>query len=184
MDKKRLFEKISQPGQLPPLPQVMLNLIRVCDDGQSHVDAVIDIISTDPGLTSQLLQLLGSSYVNLPGGVVSLKNAVVYLGMDTVRNLAISSSAMHFFSKTFSLPNFHMEDFWYRSYRAAVLARNLACEVQLPEAEGFFLAGLLHGVGSLVLMRNFPQKYKGILKENFSRTQVARAEGRIFGVDG
>ena len=66
MAKQTLFEKIKQSGHLPQLPQVMLQLIRACNNGQTKVSELTRIISADPALTSKLMQIMGSSYINLP----------------------------------------------------------------------------------------------------------------------
>ncbi len=182
MSKKTLFDKIKQSRHLPQLPQVMLKLIRACNDGESSARELTRIISADPALTSKLLQIMGSSYVNLPNEVNSVKAAVVYLGLDAIRNIAISSSAMHFFSISKKLPDFRIGAFWYHSYKTAVLARMIAEESHLKGAEEFFLAGLLHNIGRLVMMQLFPREYTALLKKELGEDEMVRVEARIFGL--
>ncbi len=112
MTKKNIFETIKQSKNLPQLPQVMLKLIKACNSDETEIDELIDIISIDPGLASKLMQIIGSAYINLPKEVNNIKSAVVYLGMDTIRNIAISTSAMHFFKFTKSVPEFNINQFW------------------------------------------------------------------------
>ena len=89
MALKNVFEKLTQSHHLPQLPQVMLKLVQACGDDRADIDELTRIISTDPSLTSKLLQIIGSPYVNLPKGVNNIKTAVFYLGLDTIRNMAI-----------------------------------------------------------------------------------------------
>ncbi len=183
MAKKNIFKTIKQSNNLPQLPQVILKLIKACNNDQTKVEELIQIISIDPGLASKLIQIIGSAYINLPKEVKSIKTAVVYLGMDTIRNIAISTSAIHFFKIAKSIPEFNINKFWYHSYKCGVLARTIAEEESLANPDEFFLAGLLHDIGKLVLLENFPDKYQQILKTNSTEKQILAAELEEFDAD-
>ena len=183
MTKKNIFETIKQSKNLPQLPQVMLKLIKACNSDETEINELIDIISIDPGLASKLMQIIGSAYINLPKEVNNIKSAVVYLGMDTIRNIAISTSAMHFFKFTKSVPEFNINQFWYHSYKCAVLARKIAEENDIPNPDEFFLAGLLHDIGRLVLLENYPDEYKQILKTSSSERPILAAELEKFDIN-
>ncbi len=178
-----VFEKLGQSRHLPQLPQVMVALVKACNNDDSSTRELTRIISTDPSLTAKLLQIMGSSYVNLRQDVTTIKNAVVYLGVDTIRNLAISSVALHFFNLSRKLPGFNMGQFWYHSYTCALMAENLAQEQGLGNLDEFFLAGLLHDIGRLALMQTFPEEYAPVLKTNDMEKKAARAEMAVFQTD-
>jgi len=183
MIKENVLNKIKQSNNLPQLPQVMLRLIKACKNDQISVDELTGIISTDPSLTSRLLQIIGSAYVNLPKEVNSINTAVLYLGLYTIRNIAISSSAMHFFELSKAVPKFDIGKFWYHSYKCGVIARRVAEENSFPNPDELFLAGLLHDIGRLVLMQNFPDDYKAILKTSASEARILAAELELFGTN-
>ncbi|MCK5837454.1 MAG: HDOD domain-containing protein, partial [Desulfobacula sp.] len=88
MAEKNIFEKIKQSNNLPQLPQIILKLIQACNSEETDIEELTEIISTDPSLTTRLIQIIGSPYINLPKEVNSIKTAVVYLGIDTIRNIA------------------------------------------------------------------------------------------------
>lgn len=178
-----LFEKIKQSDHLPQLPQVMLKLVRACGNERINIEELIQIIATDPALTSKLLQIIGSPYVNLPKEVNSIKTAVIYLGLDMVKNIAISSSAMHFFSLSGTLQGFDITRFWYHSYKCALVAQKIALENAVSNSEDFFLAGLLHDMGRLVLMQAFPQEYQTLLETARSEKEMIHGEMEAFGAD-
>ena len=183
MSKKNIFETIKQSNNLPQLPQVMVKLVKACNSDQTDIDELTEIISIDPALTSKLMQIIGSPYINLPKDVNNIKSAVVYLGMDTIRNIAISTSAMHFFKIAKSVPEFNINKFWFHSYKCGVLARNIAQKNNLSNPDEFFLAGLLHDIGRLVLLENFPEDYKHILKTSSNENQILDAELEKFGAN-
>ncbi len=183
MAKKNIFEKIKQSNNLPQLPQIMLKLIKACNSEKTNVEELTGIISTDSSLTTRLMQIIGSPYINLPKEVKSIKTAVVYLGIDTIRNIAISTSAMRFFSLSKAVPEFDIGRFWYHSYKCGVIAREVAEENGFSNPDEFFLAGLLHDIGRLVLLQNFPDDYKAILKTSISEKQILADETKRFDTD-
>ncbi len=183
MAMENIFEKIRKSNHLPQLPQVMLELVKACGKDSADIDELTRIISTDPALTSKLLQIIASPYVNLPKQVNTIKAAVVYLGLDTIRNIAISSSAMHFFKLSKSLPGFDITRFWYHSYKCGVMAKRIATEEGQANPDEFFLAGLLHDIGSLVLMGTFPKAYGNVMAKVNHQTSLSEAEIEQFSVD-
>ena len=183
MTKKNIFKKIKQFKNLPQLPQVMLELIKACNSDKTDIDELTKIISIDPGLTSKLIQIIGSAYINLPKEINDIKTAVMYLGMDTIRNIAISTSAMHFFKLTKSVPEFNVNQFWYHSYKCGVLARKIAEENDISNPDELFLAGLLHDIGRLVLLENYPDEYKQILKTSSNESHILAAELEKFDIN-
>lgn len=183
MTENNIFNKIERSNTLPQLPQVMLKLIKACNNEKTTIEELTGIISTDPSLTTRLLQVIGSPYINLPKEVNSIKTAVVYLGIDTIRNIAISTSAMHFFKFSQAVPEFDIGRFWYHSYKCAVVARIIAKESDFSNPDEFFLAGLLHDIGRLVLMQNFPDEYKVILQTASNEEQTLDAEIKTFDAD-
>lgn len=183
MMQNNIFQVIKQSKNLPQLPQVMLRLIKACKSEKTSIEELTTIISTDPSLATRLLQIIGSPYVNLPKEVNSIKTAVVYLGLETIRNMAISSSAMHFFKLSKSVKPFDMIEFWYHSYKCAVVAGKIAEESGYSDPDEFFLAGLLHDIGRLVLMQHFPEEYKSILETAGSEKQILLSESKLFDTD-
>ena len=71
--EKNIFAEIKSSNNFPKLPQVLVRLIKACNDEQSDTQELTDIISMDPGLSSKLLQIVGSIYVSIPGGVNTVK---------------------------------------------------------------------------------------------------------------
>ncbi len=183
MAEKYIFRKIKQSNMFPQLPQVMLRLIKACNSEKTSIKELTEIISADPSLTSRIMQILGSSYLNLPKSVNSIETAVDYLGKDTIQNIAISTTAMRFFNFSESAPKSIIGKIWYHSYKCGVIARKMAEENNFPNPDEFFLAGLLHDIGRLVLLQNFPEDYNAILQTSSNEKQTISAEMEMFGAD-
>lgn len=167
----------------PQLPQVMLRLIKACNSETASVEELTEIISADPSLTSRLIQIFDSTYIHLPKAENTIKTAVAYLGKDTIQNIAISTSAMRFFNFSKAAPESVIGKIWYHSYKCGVIAKKIAEEDNFPSPDEFFLAGLLHDIGRLVLLQNFPDDYNAILQTSSNEKQTISAEMELFGAD-
>ncbi len=180
ISRNRTFERIRQSGNLPQLPQVVIKLIEACNDDETDIRDLSQIISTDPGLTSRLMAIIGSAYLNIPKAPDTIEAAVVYLGMDTIKNIAISASAMHVFKLSSIRSEFDIAAFWNHSYKCAVLAKKFAMELKHSQPDEAFLAGLLHEIGKLMLVQNFPEEYGEILTNQGDEKDRIAAEKERF----
>lgn len=160
-----IFNRLKRSRNLPALPQVLLKLIEACNDENCTPKRLSQITFKDPSISTKVLQLVNSAHAGLHKKVTTLEKAVVYLGADSVKNIAISSSVLHVFSKARGNGTFSLSRFWWHSLLCASLARALAEETGYPAPEEAFLAGLLHDIGKLVLWTNFRKEYKAVLEE-------------------
>jgi putative nucleotidyltransferase with HDIG domain len=118
---------------------------------------IVAAIRLDPVLTGKVLQLVNSAYFELAQRVTSLNRAVVYLGINTIKNLALSTAVMQAFeSKNNTLANL-IRPAWRHSLATAVSAKLLAVAsgADPKQLEEYFIAGLLHDVGKIILMQAF-----------------------------
>ena len=156
-------QRLGRPENLPQLPQVIVKLIEACNSEDTDIRELAGIISTDAALTARLLEIFSSAALNLPKAPKTIESALVYLGMDTIKNIAISVSAMQVFKINRTIPEFDMVDYWCRSYTCATMAKKIALEQKYSHPDEAFLAGLLHRIGQLVLLQNFPADYLPVI---------------------
>lgn len=178
-----VLEKFGLSATLPQFPQVLLKLIEALDDQESTIDSLAGLISSDPVLSSRLMEIIGSAAINLPKEINSIENAVVYLGIDTIKNITISSSALHLFRTVKVIPEFDISQFWFHSYKCGLTAKKLASETGLAEPDEAFLSGLLHDIGRLMLAAHYPDDYASILKSNSSEHEILHMEQETFGTN-
>ncbi len=160
-----ILNKVSTLRHLPTLPHILVKLMQACDGDNVDLGEVSKIVEADPSLSSKILKLINSSYYGLPKKVESIQHCISYLGLNTLKNIAIGSSI----SQTFQRPNvgrfFNLKIFWWHSLRTAVLARLIAGQTGYNRPDEVFLSGLLHDIGRLVLWINFPKDYSELLKK-------------------
>jgi putative nucleotidyltransferase with HDIG domain len=150
-------------GNLPSMPQVLVQLIDSCHDPEIQLQVIARIIDKDAAVSAKVLQLVNSAFIGARKAIADIEQAVVYLGMDAVRNLAISISVQQVFRRVESNGMLAIDRFWSHSLHSALLARNIAVAVAHPDPAGAYLAGLLHDIGKLLLWRAFPGTYAPLL---------------------
>ncbi|MBW1939917.1 MAG: HDOD domain-containing protein [Deltaproteobacteria bacterium] len=150
---------------LPTLPQILIKLIEACNNEETTHKEFSKIISKDPSLSAKIMRLVNSSYMGLNTRIKSIEQAVVYLGSDAIRNMAISASVVQVFSHVKGDSLFSLNRFWRHSVMCASIARRIAKESSYEYPEEAFLSGLLHDIGKLVLWVNFKEDYAEILKD-------------------
>jgi len=171
---------------LPTPPVVFTQINRVIDNEDASVYDVAGIIAEDPAMSAQVLRLANSAYYGLTNPVPHVKQAVVVLGLNEVKNVVLAASALAAFRKS-SADIEYQDEFWRHSLAVAVTARMLLRSFRadkLIEAETAFSAGLLHDIGKMVIhcyAAAHYQKIRQYLKEYGGPD--CRAELEVMGLD-
>ena len=93
ISKDKVYSQIRKSGNLPTLPGILLKLLEACDDEDTPISEIASIISKDPVLSLRVLQLVNSAYYGLQKKFKGVAQAVVYLGANTIKNIAITTYA-------------------------------------------------------------------------------------------
>lgn len=168
---------------VPCLPENYLELESELNSDYSSVSKIADIISKDIGLTAKLLQMSNSAYFGIGRKVSSTKEAVKRIGTDTIRALVLS----HGIFQQLKADDEAQKDFEKMSQHGidcGFLVKKIVFAEGLSsfDADSAFTAGLLHDVGSLVLMHNQPEEYaKAKLMAKEKKMPMWEAELKVFG---
>jgi len=170
-------------GTVVSPPQVYLKLVEVINHPRSGPADVGRVLSEDSGLTSRLLKLVNSAMFSFPQRIGSVTHAVQVVGTAQVRDLALATSIVTTFD---GVPDdlVHMESFWRHSLACGVAARTLAALRRENNVERFFVAGLLHDVGRLVLFLSMPDAMRTALQQAKERGECLHTvEREVLGFD-
>lgn len=161
ISKDQVYSQIEASGNLPTLPEVLLTLISTCDDPESSIGDIATIIEQDPSLSIRVLQLVNSAYYGFQHNFAGIEHAVVYLGVNTIKNLVVTSSIHQVFAgkKQDDGVSFDAGNFWYHSLMCATIARRISLETGLGNGDEAYLAGLLHDIGKPFLASAFSNTY-------------------------
>ena len=173
-------------SRMPSLPITATKILEICNSPDTSPNDLNRVISLDPVLTGRVLKLINSTHYSLPKKVSSLTRAIIILGLNTVKNLAMSTAALQSLDGKESFQALSMDEFWTHSLCAGVTAKSIADIKGIPvrEREEYFVAGLLHDVGKIPLNKHFSDKYFQALNlAKLEQDPLHRAEKKIFGVD-
>jgi HD-like signal output (HDOD) protein/ActR/RegA family two-component response regulator len=134
---------------LPAAPKTYIELNETLTKPNCSVKDVAKVIERDVGLCAKILQLVSSAFFGLSRKVVSLEEALTYLGTLTIRNLAMALEAFSAVERSCDLSNVELIALQYHSLLAGQIARRIDTRDK-GKAEEAFLAGVLHEVGWLV----------------------------------
>ena len=137
------------------LPEICLRIREMLDDHSSGSDDIGRLVSLDPSLSSKLLRLANSALFRFPSQVDSISKAVSIIGGEALYNLVMAETAASAF-KSFSSRAVDLRSFWHNSIICGLTAKHLAKMRKLRGTERFFLMGLLHNVGELVVAQHKP----------------------------
>lgn len=157
------LERLKTSGNLPSMPQVLVQLIDACHASEVDLNAVSLIVGKDAPLSAKILQLVNSAFIGSRKQFTDVGQAVIFLGADAIKNLAISVSVQQVFRRVETNGLLSLDRFWYHSFQNALIAQTIAESISFPSPAEAYLAGLLHDIGKLILWMAFPGQYAPLL---------------------
>lgn len=157
----KVRQKIANVRNLPTPPIVFHQIQKVLNDPNVSAAQIASILAEDPAMSVKVLKLTNSAFYGLSREIESVKQAVVIVGIEAVRNLVLSASVLDMFKQKDADQEFQ-ETFWRHSLAVAVCGRLLAKKVKsrgIVDPDGAFSAGLLHDVGKIILSCFLPDEY-------------------------
>lgn len=161
----QLLQVLGGLNSLPSLPPLYQRLIALIDNQETTRTQIAEVINEDISMAAQLLKLVNSSYFSLNRQIVTIQEAVAYLGLDILRHLVL---VRHIFSSCSpqQREDFQLDRIWEHSLCTATLSRAIAESISDSPtiARSAYLAGLLHEIGKLVLIHHLPEQYTEVLR--------------------
>lgn len=163
---------------LPSIPKVVALLLSELDRDEPDLKKVSQLISTDPALTTRLLQVANSEFFRLPGKINSVSESLAILDLGHVRTMAAAAASGASFK---AVPGINLQQFWVYSLNVAKLARSLAGVVRQNQ-QAAFTCGLIHAVGELAMHVAMPEDVAALAREVPPLAlRRAKVETRSFG---
>ena len=146
---------VEHETELASFPDIFFRIKEVLEDDAASADRIAKVVSTDISLSAKLLKLVNSPLYGFPQTIDSISRAVALVGGKELSTLALGISAINYFQ---DIPPelVDMQSFWRHSITCGIFARMLAGTQSGLSAERFFIGGLLHDVGRLILFKKLP----------------------------
>lgn len=163
IDINSLLYKVKQ---FPTLPTIYTTLLDVMSDSKSTAGDLAKVISKDQASATKILQVANSSIFGLQNRVNTIKQAIVYIGFNEVKNIVIALTIIDMFSFSENTDEYSIDpiNLWKHSLAVGILARQIGKTIGVQKFENYFLAGILHDLGKLLLLRLIPEEYISVYK--------------------
>ena len=184
MMKPKLAQELAAAVErMPAFPKSVQRILELTQETQSTPKDLIQVIEKDPVLTVKILKVVNSAYFGLPKQINSIGHAVVYLGFNATKNLALGMTAIGMLPRD-NAAGFDWHQYLLHSLATAGIAKQLAQRVRNADATDCFIAGLLHDFGKVVFVQFMPSEFRQALQlcqANVSSLHLALRE--VIGAD-
>ncbi len=180
---QRIYAKIEEIPTLSPILQKIMSTI---EDSSADARDLTDIITNDISLTSKILKVSNSAYYGFQQKIGSLDRAVVLLGFNMIKSLAMSVGIIKTLPSQSKGSYFSRERLWIHSLAVGTVMKHMAETTGRKEdGDTLFVAGLLHDIGKVVLDQFFAEEYQQILEDTgcLESFTVCEAEIKHFSMD-
>ncbi len=175
------IQQLQIAGQLPSPKGVALAIMEISRREDATLGEVTRVIQTDPALSGRLLRLSNSA-AHAGRTVASINEAVLRLGMNTVRQLAMGFSLVDQYPQG-PCQGFDYAGFWSHSLLMAVASQELGSVAQVGTPDELFACGLLAQIGRLAMATVYPAEYSTILEQGASGEALLDLERETLEVD-
>jgi putative nucleotidyltransferase with HDIG domain len=177
-------QMVKKVTTIATLPEVTTRIIQTVEDPKSSATKLHQIISHDPALVTRILKVVNSAFYGLPGQIGSIERAIVLLGLNAVKNIAVAASLGQLFRGVKLCEGFTAKDLWTHCVAVGVTARELARQLKLPIADEAFLAGMIHDIGIMVSLQTSPEQLKQVCERaKAGNLDFCQLEREVMGVD-
>jgi putative nucleotidyltransferase with HDIG domain len=179
---KMLQRRVSELGSLPVMPSILQTLGTCLSASPADLDIVriVELISYDKSLAAQCLRVANSAIFSRQSGVESVRQAVIALGIQRIRDIVYSCSLPQLFAG--AQRGMAQSTFWRHALGTALVSQHLAELLMVADVEKLYLAGLLHDIGILVNSLLYPEEFQRVLEQaQSSETPLCEVEQQVLG---
>ncbi len=163
MQQSNLDALYNQINNLPSLPAIVNDVLRITADPESSAADLMRAILPDPPMCAAILKIANSAFFGIPREVTSLEKAVMVLGFNEVKNIVLGKAVFNSFKALNSHNKKDIDALWEHNFNCGLAAKILAERSGQP-ASDMFIAGLIHDIGKLAMFITFPALYAHMLK--------------------
>ncbi|HHM05767.1 MAG TPA: HDOD domain-containing protein [Gammaproteobacteria bacterium] len=176
-------ELVAGTVEIASLPEVFLRVNEMIDSPRYSAADIGKVIGQDPALSARLLKIVNSAFYGFPSQIDTISRAITIVGTRELRELILATSVIKVFK---GIPNdlINMDEFWAHSICAGLAARALAAERGERVVERFFVSGLLHDIGALLIYAKLPELAReALLRSHHHGLPLQVAEQEVMSFD-
>ena len=175
-----LIEKLNRCKDMPTIPAVALEVLRLCRSRDASIQAVAEVVSRDPVLSGRILEVANSAFFASPTKVPTVGQALVRMGLRNAQSVALGFTIVNQ-KEIQGAPSFSHMDFWKSSLVTAVAAKTIEERSRRPFAAEAFTAALLQDIGILGMSNALKEEYEPVVQAwNAGRSDLVELEEKLF----
>jgi len=159
-----ILESIQSVDTLPTLPVIVNQIQKLIASSKSNMSQIAMVIARDQAISARVIRLINSAYFGFSKKIGSIQQAITLLGLTTVKNLVVGVSVIKAFGNSPATSFFDHSKFWLHCFGCGLCARYIAQKLRRPEPEEYFLCGLLHDIGILILDQHAHDAFKDVIQ--------------------
>ena len=180
---EEIQKQIARCPSIPSLASVNKALHELLGNDSRLTAQIAEIVRRDPSLTARMLRLVNNVYFGLSAPINSIEEAVFYLGVRQIRQLAMVTPVIEDFQRLTIQCNFPWREFWQHCIGTAILTREVTAHVPGPSEDADYIAGLVHDMGKIVMAWSFPDHFAAIHTRAMEAKQpLVEIEEEILGI--
>lgn len=182
MKKLSLEDIVREVEDVPALPEVTFQALKLADDPNSTAQDMNAVITKDQSLTAKVLKLANSAYYGFPRRIYTVTEATVLLGFSTIKGIVMAASVSDMMSKEITGYALAPGELWRHSQASAMAARYIARNIKAKNPDVAYTGALLHDVGKVVLNHHLEEGYHEVLQViQGGVTSFIEAEQEVLG---
>lgn len=159
-----LQKEINGISDIMTLPDVVAKITAMVRDPHTSAADITMVISNDIALSAKVLRLVNSPFYGFNRRITSINYAIVILGFNAIRNLALSAFMYDMYRSR--VEGFNTRDFWRFSISCAAGAQTIAARLGFTRCDDAFMGGLLHDIGIVVMTQHLQADFNKVLQHN------------------
>ncbi|OHC71753.1 MAG: phosphohydrolase [Rhodocyclales bacterium RIFCSPLOWO2_02_FULL_63_24] len=170
---------------MPAFPRSVQRILELTRNINCLPKELVAVIEKDPVMTMKILKVINSAYYSLPSKITSVSQSVVYLGINTIKNLALGFAAVGILPRM-NAAGFDVQRYLLHSLVVGGAARQLATQFAKGEVDpgDCYIAGLLHDFGKVVFAQFLATEFRNALLHSVEHAvPLHEAEKIAIGVD-
>ena len=176
-----LKQYVQQITQLPTIPFVAEQILKLVHDERTSVDKLSNIIENDPPITAKILSVANSAFFGYKTTTTTIHDSILRIGFNNVRDVALGVSLMTVFEdREGRLRAFDYQRIFNHSVTVGAVAQMISKGLKLKFTDEIFMNGILHDLGYLVLNKYFPDTYMQVLGVFEKIKDLLEAEEAVF----
>jgi len=176
-----LKQYVQQITQLPTIPVIAQEILKLVHDEFTSVDKLDNIIENDPPITAKILSVANSAFFGYKTTTRTIHDAILRIGFNNVKDVALGVSLMTVFEEDEGRGKaFDYQRIFNHSVTVGAVAQLISKDLKMKFTEDIFMNGILHDLGYLVLNKYFPDTYMQVLGLFEKGKNLLEAEKDVF----